>query len=82
MINELYWISIMLCNCYIDIIHVVWSLLQDALLLKFAKEGDVEGVRESLNKQANINITNVVYTMLIQFNKLDCHIVIYFRADF
>ena len=80
MISELYCISIMLC--YIDINHVLWSLLQDSHLLKSAKKGDVEGVRESLNKQANINIVDVVYTMLIQFNKLDCHIVIYFRADY
>ena len=63
MISELYCISTMLC--YEDINHVLLSLLQDALLLKSAEKGDVEGVRESLNKQANINITNVVYTMLI-----------------
>ena len=55
-------------------------LLQDAFLLKSAKEGDVEGVREALNQQANINIADVVYTVN-QFSELDFHIVIYFRAD-
>ena len=28
-------------------------------------KGDLEGVRESLAKQANINIANEVYTMLM-----------------
>ena len=51
--------------CYVDINHVLWSLLQDTLLLKSAEEGNFEDVRESLTKQANINIANEVYTMLM-----------------
>ena len=50
---------------YVEINHVLWSLLQDTLLLKSAKEGDLEGVRESLTKQANINIANEVCVILI-----------------
>ena len=61
--SELHCISTMLC--YIDIHHILWSLLQDTLLLKSAIEGNLEGVRESLTKQANINIANEVYSMLM-----------------
>ena len=63
MLSELYCISTMLC--YVDINHVLSSLLQDILLLKSAKQGDLKGVRESLTKQANINFANEVYTMLM-----------------
>ena len=63
MVSELYCISTMLCN--VDTNHVLLSLLQDTHLLKSSKEGDLEGVRESLTKQANINIANEVYTMLM-----------------
>ena len=63
MLSDLYCISNMLC--YMNINHVLWSLLQDALLLKSAKEDDVEGVKESFNKQSNINIANEVYSMLV-----------------
>ena len=63
MLSELYYISTMLC--YVDINHVLWSLLQDTFLLDSAKEGDLEGVRESLTKQANINIVNEVCAILI-----------------
>ena len=63
MFSELYCISTM--SCYMDINHVLWSLLQDILLLRSSKEGDLESVRESLTKQANINIANEVYTMLM-----------------
>ena len=62
MFSELYCISTMLC--YVDTNHVLWSLLQDTLLLESAERGDLEGVKESLTKQANINIANEVYTML------------------
>ena len=44
-----------------DINHVLWSLLQDTLLLESAREGNLEGVKESLSKQANINIGDEVY---------------------
>ena len=63
MFSELYCISTVLC--YGDINHVLWSLLQDTLLLESAEQGDLEGVRESLTKQANINIANEVYSMLM-----------------
>ena len=69
-------------SCYVDI--NLWSFLQDTLLLKSAKEGDLEGVRDSLIKQANINIADEVYTILMylftlnfqKFSKLDSCIVI------
>ena len=51
--------------CYVDINHVLWSLLQDILLLKSTKEGDLEGVRESLTKQANVNIADEVYNVFM-----------------
>ena len=51
--------------CYVDINHVLCSPLQDTLLLKSVEEGDLEGVRDSLTKQANINIANEVYTMFM-----------------
>ena len=60
--NMNYIVSVL---CYVDINHVLWSLLQDTLLLESAEQGDLEGVRESLTKQANINIANEVYTVLI-----------------
>ena len=49
--------------CYVDI--NLWYLLQDNLLLKSAEVNDLEGVMDSLTKQANINIANEVYTILI-----------------
>ena len=63
MLNKLFYISTMLC--YMDMNHVLWSLLQDTLLLKSAKKCDLEGVKESLTKQANVNIADKVYTMLM-----------------
>ena len=63
MFNDLYYIRTILC--YVDINLVLSSLLQDILLLESAKTGDLEGVRKSLTKQANINIANEVYTMLM-----------------
>ena len=45
--------------------HILRSLLQDTLLMKSAERGYLSGVRKSLTKQANINIANEVYTMLI-----------------
>ena len=56
--------------------------LQDTLLLKSVKENDLEGVKESLAKQANIDIVNKVYTMLmylqftVNFGKSSSYIVI------
>ena len=51
--------------CYVNINHVLWPLLQDTLLLKSTEEGDLESIRESLTKQANINIADEVYTMIM-----------------
>ena len=45
---------------YVDINLVLCYLLQDTLLLKSAKEGDFEGIRESLSNKANINISDKV----------------------
>ena len=63
MLNESDCISTLLC--YMDINHVLWSLLQDTILLKSAEKGDLEGVKASLTKQANINIANKVYAILM-----------------
>ena len=63
MFNDLYYIRTILC--YVDINVVLSSLLQDILLLESARKGDLKGVIESLTKQANINIANEVYTMLM-----------------
>ena len=54
--------------CYVDINHVLCSPLQDTLLLKSVEEGDLEGVRDSLTKQANINIANEVYCAWPPYN--------------
>ena len=54
--------------CYVDINLVLCYLLQDTLLLKSAKEGDFEGIRESLSNKANINISNEVYAVIIRYS--------------